>query len=64
MKTLLRKLNQKLTYRFYGPYEVFERIRKVAYKLKLPNSTRVHPDFHVFTADWELLVEPAQVLAW
>jgi len=47
MKTLARKLNQKLSTQFYGPYEVLERIWKVAYKLKLLNSTRVHPVFHV-----------------
>ena len=48
IKTLARKLNKKLSARFCGPYEVLERIGRVAYKLKIPNSTLVHPIFHVF----------------
>jgi len=47
MKILARKLNKKLSARFYGPCEILERIRKVTYKLKLTNSTCVHPVFHV-----------------
>lgn len=37
----------KLAKRFYGPFEVVERIEPVAYRLSLPASLRIHLVFHV-----------------
>lgn len=45
-KELAKRLNQKLSPRYYGPYEVIQRIGVVAYKLKLHEDSKVHPVFH------------------
>lgn len=42
-----RRINQKLAFKFFGPFRILARISEVAYKLDLPNSSKVHPVFHV-----------------
>ena len=45
--SLARRANQKLSFRFFGPYKIIARIGHAAYKLDLPESSSVHPVFHV-----------------
>lgn len=44
--TVQIRANQKLAPRFYGPYQIIQKVGQVAYKLALPSSSR-HPVFHV-----------------
>ncbi|KAJ4750063.1 polyprotein [Rhynchospora pubera] len=39
--------NRKLSMKYYGPFEIIEKIGEVAYKLKLPDGSSIHAVFHV-----------------
>ena len=42
-----QKKNNKLSPRYYGPYQFMQKIGSVAYKLELPPTTKIHLVFHV-----------------
>lgn len=42
-----KKLNQKLSSKYFGPYQVVAKIGSVAYKIRLPESAQIHDVFHV-----------------
>lgn len=42
-----RRSVHKLSAKYYGPFEIAERVGSVAYRLKLPLSSKIHPVFHV-----------------
>ena len=37
----------KLSFKYYGPYEITERNGSVAYRLNLPEDSIIHPVFHI-----------------
>ena len=45
--TVAARSNEKLSFRFYGPYKVLQWVGKLAYKLELPEGSRIHLVIHV-----------------
>ena len=60
-KLLKKKFNVKLSQRYYGPFKVLKHVGEVAYKLELPESSFLHPMFHV-TALKKMVGEPEHVV--
>lgn len=45
--SLAPRANQKLSFKFFGPFKILSKIGPVAYKLDLLASASIHPVFHV-----------------
>lgn len=46
-RSLAKRQAEKLSPRFFGPYQILERVGQVAYRLALPTTATIHPVFHV-----------------
>jgi hypothetical protein len=47
LSSVTRHANQKLAFRYFGPYTIVQRVGDAVYKLQLPDSAQIHPVFHV-----------------
>jgi hypothetical protein len=45
--SVLPRANLKLSFKYFGPFKVLEKIGKVAYRLELPDHSAIHPMIHV-----------------
>jgi hypothetical protein len=45
--TVMSRANQKLSFKYFGPFCVLERVGAVAYRLQLPENCQIHPVVHV-----------------
>jgi hypothetical protein len=46
-RTLATRSNPKLAFRYFGPFQVLQRVGATSYKLELPESCKIHPVIHV-----------------
>lgn len=42
-----RRANHKLSFIYFGPFQILDKVGKVVYCLQLPPDSSIHPVFHV-----------------
>lgn len=42
-RSVMPRASQKLSFKYFGPYTILQRVGTVAYKLQLPQGARIHP---------------------
>jgi hypothetical protein len=45
--SVMARVNQKLSFKYFGPFKILERVGAVAYCLRLPEHSAIHPVVHV-----------------
>ncbi|KAL9448232.1 hypothetical protein AB3S75_015664 [Citrus x aurantiifolia] len=45
--SVFKRAHQKLCSKYFGPYQIIQKVGLVAYKLQLPEGAKVHSTFHV-----------------
>jgi hypothetical protein len=43
----MSRAHHKLSFKYFGPYQITSRVGAVAYRLQLPDHCRIHPVVHV-----------------
>lgn len=60
-QTIALRTSLKLSAKFFGPFQILEKVGGVAYKLKIPEHSKVHPVFHVLLLKKHIGINPITV---
>lgn len=47
LSSVATRANQKLAFKFFGPYQILAKVGPMAYRLQLPSTSSIHPVIHV-----------------
>ncbi|CAA6665887.1 unnamed protein product [Spirodela intermedia] len=57
-QSLRRHARTKLSVKFFAPFQIFNRVRAVAYRLELPLDAAIYPVFHVSQLKNAIITSP------